>query len=69
MTPTTPLSTARPAVPANVHSESFAAERREVFESVLAALARDPKDADELVAGGYLLRHLSRTAASPPWIT
>ncbi len=45
--------------------DSLAEERREVFESVLAALARDSPDADQLAAGGRLLRHLSSTVVWP----
>ena len=66
MTLTTPLSTARHSVPDHVQSPSLVEERREVFESVLAALANEAPDADRWVAGGYLLCHLSRTAVPPP---
>lgn len=67
MTVTTPSPTTRPATctHAQIHSTSLAEERREVFESVLAALVHDPLDADRLAASGYLLRHLSRTAVPP----
>ena len=65
MTETTPISIDRRAVPAGAQSQSLAEERREVFESVLAALALDPVNPDKLAAGGRLLRHLSRTAGSP----
>jgi hypothetical protein len=68
MTSTTPISISRPAVPTNAQSPSLAEERREVFESVLSALALDPLDADKLAAGGRLLRHLSRTAGPRPWL-
>ena len=67
MTSVTPISAARPAAPSKTCSPSLAEERREVSESVLAALAHDAQDADRLAAGSYLLRHLSRTAASP-WL-
>jgi len=65
MTPT-PHSDVLPALASQDHSASFAEERREVFESVLQSLARDPLDADRLAAGKRLLRHLSRTVALPP---
>ena len=50
----------------HAQSQSLAEERREVFESVLAALASEAPDADRWAAGGYLLCHLSRTAVPQP---
>jgi hypothetical protein len=60
-------SSSRPAAlnPVQSFGNSLAEERREVFESVLAALAGDPLDADQLAAGGRLLKHLSRTTEPP----
>ena len=59
----------RPALPraasqTPTESATLADERREVFESVLMALAHDQIDADQLAAGNHLLRHLLRTAAA-----
>ena len=66
MTLTTSLSIARQPIPDLAQSQSLDEERREVFESVLAALANDLPDADRWAAGGYLLSHLSRTAVPQP---
>jgi len=66
MTATTPICIARLAGSTNAESPTFAEERREVFETVLAALAGNPLDADRLAAASYLMRHLSRTAGTPP---
>ena len=70
MTAMTSISTDRPVVRNNMPPESatLAEERREVFESVLVALANDPLDADRVAAGSHLLRHLSRTATPAPWL-
>jgi hypothetical protein len=64
MTSSCPIGPAA-SQPAPARNNSLDEERREVFESVLSTLARDPLDADRLAAGSYLLRHLSRTAATP----
>ena len=53
------------AVP-STHRTSCAklnAERREVLESVLAALASEPPDPDEMSACSYLLDQLARAIA------
>jgi hypothetical protein len=39
---------------------SFEQERREVLETVMAALSASTPDPDEMAACGYLLRHLAR---------
>jgi hypothetical protein len=66
MTLTTSFSTARRAISDLAQNQSLDEERREVFESVLAALANDLPDADRWAAGGYLLCHLSHTAVPQP---
>ena len=66
MTLLPPLLTPRVFPRIAPESASLAEERREVFESVLAALALDPLDADRIAASSRLLRHLSTTAALRP---
>ncbi len=61
--PARPGGPAQAAAGAPFESASLAEERREVFESVLAALAADRYDADRMAAGRHLLRHLARSPA------
>ena len=50
------------AVPADTSLEE---ERREVLESVLEAVSRNPPDADEMAACRHLLMRLAETAGRP----
>jgi hypothetical protein len=42
--------------------DTFEEERREVLDSVFAAICEHPPDPDEMAACAYLVRHLARGA-------